>query len=368
MEPTKTLPLAAKHLALGAEMTSFGGWEMPLHYGGGIVAEHKHTRAHVSLFDCSHMGQFRVAGKDAAADLDLLLARGVGDQTPGTCRYDFLLTETGAVRDDLVTYCAAPDEYCLVVNAGPAPTDAEYLSRSLSASTSFRDETAGAAKLDIQGPEVLEIFPKLRLDIDSLPGYYGFIDCKIEGVPCRLSRTGYTGELGFELYCEAERAAELWDCLLSVEFAAPAGLGARDTLRLEMGYPLYGRELGLDGTPVEAGYGWMLASEREFVGRDALARPPRKVLAGVRFAGRRAARAGAAVYGPGGERLGVVTSGSFAPSLGCAIALAYVQPDAAVPGTAVEAEVGSKRIEGVLVERPFYRGGSARRKGRLKVE
>ncbi|MFA6929533.1 MAG: glycine cleavage system aminomethyltransferase GcvT, partial [Lentisphaeria bacterium] len=248
-------PLLARHLGLGARMVPFGGWNMPVQYSEGILAEHKHCREHVALFDICHMGEFRIRGNKAAADLDRILGRSVLNQAIGSCRYNFLLNEAGGVLDDLIVYRLGENEFYLVVNAGPRAGDAVWLQKYLSSDTSFCDESDATGKLDLQGPEAADVLLRLGVAKESLPAYYHWQYLHVQGVPVLLSRTGYTGELGYELYFPAEKAEFLWDCLLQDASVKPAGLGARDTLRLEMGYPLYGHEMDAATSPLEAGFG-----------------------------------------------------------------------------------------------------------------
>ena len=266
-------PLAAEHAALGAKMVPFAGWNMPVQYAAGILAEHKHTREAVSLFDICHMGEFRVKGPGSAEALDGALARAVTDQKTGVCRYNFLLNEKGGVLDDLIVYRISGDEFFIVVNAARRENDFAELSKRLPEACGITDESAATAKLDLQGPLAADVLVRLGVAADALPAYYHFTTVRIAGVDLLLSRTGYTGELGYELYFPAEKAVFLWRTLLACEEVKPAGLGARDTLRLEMGYPLYGHEMNEETTPVEAGFGAMLKLDgqpRRFTGSDAL--------------------------------------------------------------------------------------------------
>ncbi len=359
-------PLAAEHRALGARMVPFAGWLMPVQYAEGILAEHHHCRQHAALFDICHMGEFRVRGARAAADLDRILARPVADQPVGSCRYNFSLNEQGGVRDDLIVYRLAADEFYLVVNAGPCAGDAAWIGGHLSATTVFADESAATAKLDLQGPEAAAVLGRLGLAAASLPRYYHFQQTAIAGVPVLLSRTGYTGELGFELYFAAAAAVKLWRLLLANPAVKPAGLGARDTLRLEMGYPLYGHEMDETTTPVEAGFGAMLklGQPREFIGsavlRDPVAGRPRRRLIGMALENKRAARAGAPIY-CGAEQVGTVSSGAVAPSLDRAVAMGYVRADLELPvGAALELDNGRVRLAATVAALPFYGAGSAR--------
>ena len=314
-------------------MVPFGGWDMPVQYTEGILAEHRHARSSATVFDTCHMGEFRIKGDGAAEALDKALARAVKDQPAGSCRYNFLLTDRGTVIDDLVVYRISDKEFYLVVNAGTKDGDFVRLKELLPSSLSFTDESDATGKIDLQGPRAAEVMEGLGVPKALLPGYYKWIRCSVNGIPTLLSRTGYTGELGFELYTAADRTEEMWDNLLSGQGVKPAGLGARDTLRLEMAYPLYGHEMDDKTTPVEAGFGEMLklVERREFAGASALrSNPPTKRLMGIVLDGRRAARHGGAVLSPDGASIGVITSGTFSPSLEKAIALAYIKrlPDA----------------------------------------
>lgn len=361
-------PLAAEHIKLGARMVPFAGWNMPVQYPEGILAEHKHCRTAVSLFDICHMGEFRIKGANAAADLDALLARPVLDQPNFVCRYNFSLNPDGGVRDDLIVYRLAQDEFYIVVNAGPRTSDAEWIQKHLSSGVTFSDESDVTAKLDLQGPEAAEVLEALGIDRSVFPGYYKFTFTEIKGIPVLLSRTGYTGELGFELYFKADKAVEMWNLLLSDSRVKPAGLGARDTLRLEMGYPLYGHEMDETTTPIEAGFGGMLKLEvpREFIGskvlREAVKGGSKRQLVGFKLDSKRAARIGADILFED-EAIGKITSGAFGPSVESAVAIGYINtPGEWVPGTRVELDAGRTRLSAEVVAMPFYSRGTARQK------
>jgi glycine cleavage system T protein (aminomethyltransferase) len=359
----KETPLAASHRQLNARMVPFAGWNMPVQYAEGILAEHAHTRTAVSLFDICHMGEFRIQGAAAETALDAIFARPVIDQPVGVCRYNFLLNDAGGVLDDLIIYRLADDEFFIVVNAGTRESDAARISSLLPQGVTFSDESDAAAKLDLQGPGSAAVLAEAGIETASLPRYFRWIKTSINGSDCLLSRTGYTGELGFELYFDAAKAADMWDYLLSFEQVKPAGLGARDTLRLEMGYALYGHELNTETTPIEAGYGPMLKldklPERNFPGSDTLRNnQPTKKLFGIKLEGRRAAREGARVLNQSEEIIGQVTSGAFSPSLGYAIAMAYIKDDLA-PGDKVLLDAGRKNLEGIITGLPFYKDGTA---------
>ncbi len=355
-------PLAASHRQLNARMVPFAGWNMPVQYSEGILAEHAHTRNAVSLFDICHMGEFRVKGNNAEAAMDRIFARPVAGQPVGVCRYNFLLNDNGGVMDDLIVYRLAEDEFYIVVNAGTREGDAERIKSLLPDGISFTDESDATAKLDLQGPGSADVLTAAGLDKEALPRYFRWIKTSINGIDCLLSRTGYTGELGFELYFDAAKAVDMWDYLLSFEQVKPAGLGARDTLRLEMGYALYGHELNTETTPVEAGYGPMLKlaqlPDRVFPGSNALRNnEPGKKLVGIKLDGRRAAREGTTVMNRAEEIIGKVSSGAFSPSLGCAVAMAYVPTDFSDEKVLLDA--GRKHLEGEITSLPFYTEGTA---------
>jgi aminomethyltransferase len=355
-------PLYDRHLALGARMTEFSGWQMPVQYDG-ILAEHEHTRTAASLFDTCHMGEFRVTGPGAAEALQRALACRVRKMHPGTGRYGFLLAEDGGVLDDLFCYRLAEEEWMVVGNAGTLRRDAATIAERVAGEARFEDVTDRTAKLDVQGPAAADaLAPLTEPDIRAL-AFRRLGPARVAGIEVLLSRTGYTGELGYELYLPVERAGGLWDALLERPEIRPAGLGARDTLRLEMGFPLYGHELDETVSPVEAGLDWALPSKAAYLGAEAVARRkaagPDRTLVGIRLEGRRAAREGDTVFA--GERsVGRVTSGSFAPSIGAAVALAWVEPAAAEPDTPLEAESRGTRLPGRVTPLPFWRRGTIR--------
>ncbi len=356
-------PLADEHVATGARMVPFAGWYMPVQYKEGILAEHKYTREHVSLFDICHMGEFKAAGPGVAEALDAALARSVADQKNGVCRYNFLLNEAGGVIDDLIVYRMGAEEFFIVVNAARIAVDFAELRKRLPASVKLENLSDVTAKFDLQGPDSMAVLTSLGLDAAALPKYYHWGKFKLFGLDMLISRTGYTGELGFELYFDAAHAVDVWRKLLACPGVKPAGLGARDTLRLEMGYPLYGDEMDEATTPVEAGFGALLKldkSARAFVGSDALrANPPKKHLRGIVFDGRRAAHTGTPVLLQG-KQVGTITSGTFAPSLGCAVAMAYFDASAEIPADAeFEVELHRAVVKAKLSALPFWTHGTA---------
>lgn len=356
--------LYEEHVRLGARMTLFAGWEMPLLYEG-IVREHMRTREACSVFDTCHMGVFKLSGPAAAADLDRLLTQPIASMTAGRCSYGYMLAENGGVIDDLTCFRLADAEFLLVVNAGTREKDAAWIRNRISGSTAFEDRSGATAKLDIQGPlagQAMEACfgtrpPELK--------FFEFREVRLGGADCLLSRSGYTGEFGYELFLPAGFAAETWRNLLASKTAFPAGLGARDTLRFEMGYPLYGHELSLEFSPAGAARGKFIDLNKNFIGKDAVAAELRlgtaDRLVGLRFPGRMAARAGDPVFAKQ-TSVGRVTSGMFAPSLETAAALAYVPPEFACPGAGLSAVSRGKTIPAEVSALPLYTGGTCRRK------
>lgn len=348
-------------------MAEFGGWDMPIQYEG-ILAEHEHTRTKTGLFDICHMGEFELTGTTAAADIERLLTMKVSTLAVGQCRYGFMLNEQGGVIDDLTCYRLGEDRYMLVVNAATLDGDSAWIQKHLSSGTVFTDLSDGIAKLDVQGPtsraELEKVFGKKLPDLGYFRAEYfqGFENLLGAGSACLVSRTGYTGDWGYELYFPAKDAIRVWRALLVNPNIKPIGLGARDTLRLEMGYSLYGHELSLDRTPVATSRGGFIRKEGGFIGEAAvrrdLATPP-EFLVALEFDSKRAARAHDKVFFKGSE-VGVVTSGSVSPSLGKAVALAFVKSGRAVPGTVLDVEIRGKLFPAKVVDLPFYKNGTAR--------
>jgi aminomethyltransferase len=345
------------HIEYSARMVPFSGWNMPVQYSEGIIAEHLHTRTESSLFDCSHMGQFRLKSPTIASDLDSLLPRKASNQKIGTCRYNFLLSETGGVIDDIIVYRLEEDEYYIVVNAGTQDNDASWIQQHLPDNLDFSNESAFTSKLDVQGPKAFDFLA--TIGIADIPKYFNFNMIELDGIEILLSRTGYTGERGVELYFNNQHAEIMWRKLIGIEGIKPAGLGARDTLRLEMAYSLYGHELNLEVNPIEAGFKGMLHLDREFIGSEALKQSNEKELIAIEFAGKRAAREGAELL-LNGHKVGTVSSGSYSPSLQKAIALAFVKTGSIDMGASLEAQVGKKLINGNRVNIPFYKQGTCR--------
>ncbi|MBI4804012.1 MAG: glycine cleavage system aminomethyltransferase GcvT [Desulfovibrio sp.] len=359
MDKLLVTPLNAWHKAHGAKMVPFAGWEMPVQYSG-IIAEHQHCRSKACIFDICHMGEFSLKGAGAKDVLARAVTQNLETLAPGKCRYGFLLNPEAGVLDDLIVYRIADDEFMLVVNGACIESDFATIKSRLPDSLSFQDISEKTAKIDLQGPKSFEVLTRLLPGEWAKLGYFSFTKTGFEGADLIVSRTGYTGELGYEFYLPASKAQALWEKLAADPEVIPAGLGARDTLRLEMGYPLYGQDLDTAHTPAEAGYAGMLVSPAEYVGK-AKALDIREKLVALSIEGRRSARHHDKVCLPGGEEVGVVTSGSFSPTLGHSIALAFVKADAADSAQFV-VKAAKVDLPAKKVDLPFYSGGSARTK------
>lgn len=362
MEPLKTTPLVDRHRALGALMAPFGGWDMPIQYEG-ILAEHRACREKSALFDICHMGEFRYEGDIVGGGLENVFTMSVASIPVGRSRYGFLLNERGGIIDDLIVFRLAENEAMIVVNAATAPNDFAVIGSRLPGSARFEDISAATGKLDLQGPLSRDVLMSLiGREIASLP-YFRFIETTVMGSPAIVSRTGYTGELGYEIFLPAEKTTELWDALLTYPSVKPAGLGARDLLRLEVGYSLYGNDLDEKVTPLEAGLEAFVNFDKAFVGKEALlaqraAGLPRAKVA-FKVGSRRSPRHYYEIWS-GEARVGTVTSGAFSPMLGCGMGLGLVDPASAAPGAALTIRHGSLVMEATACSLPFYAGGSLR--------
>ena len=357
MDSLLTTPLNAWHKGHGAKMAPFAGWEMPIQYSG-ILAEHAHCRAKAAIFDICHMGEFSLKGPGAKDALSLAVTQNLETLGVGKCRYGFLLNDDGCVLDDLIVYRLGQDEFMLVVNGACTAQDFEVIAGRLPGGLAFTDISESTAKIDLQGPASFAVLSRLLPGDWASLGYFSFRAVDFEGAQMIVSRTGYTGELGYEFYLPASLAQTLWEKLAADPDVLPAGLGARDTLRLEMGYPLYGQDLDAAHTPAEAGYEAMLTSPASFAGK-AKAFAVRERLIPLVIEGRRSARHHDTVHLPGGEQVGVVTSGSFSPTLGHCLALAYVRVEAA-EGVDFVVKTARTELPAKKTDLPFHKGGSAR--------
>ena len=343
-------------------MVPFAGWNMPIQYEG-IIAEHLHTRQKASLFDICHMGEFYIKADSRTSGLEDVFSLPLGDMRIKKCRYGALLNERGGIKDDLIVYRISEDEWMVVVNSATIDKDAGHIKSHLKRGVIFENLSSKLAKLDIQGPLSREILSKLiNPGISSLK-YYSFDYFDILGERNIISRTGYTGELGYEIYVKNELAGQLWNRLLEDERLKPAGLGARDTLRLEMGYTLYGQDVDEETSPLEANLEKYINFDKDFIGKAALLKQKRsgikKVLTAFKAGSRRSPRHGNIIES-GGLEIGVVTSGSFSPSIFCGIGLGYVEIDYAKPGSKILIKGDNSQIDAKISEKPFYKKATFR--------
>jgi aminomethyltransferase len=350
MENLQGTPLEAEHQQLGALMAPFGGWNMPIQYEG-IIAEHRWCRERAALFDICHMGEFLFTGDIVASGLEDVFTFSVATIPVGRSRYGFLLNERGGIIDDLI-----------VTNAATAANDFAVIRERLHGGE-FKDLSSLTAKLDLQGPLAREVITSyLDPAIGSLP-YFKFMPTTVLGAPALVSRTGYTGELGYEIFLPSDKVVELWRQLLADERVKPAGLGARDLLRLEMGYSLYGNDLSTEITPLEAGLGAFVNFDTAFVGKEALLAKLKQGAARAKVAfkvnSRRTPRHDYDIQ-MNGQSVGVVTSGGFSPMLSCGIGLGLVSPTAAAVGTPLVVTDGNATMEATVCELPFYTASSLR--------
>jgi aminomethyltransferase len=357
-------PLYDRHVAAGAKIVDFAGWEMPVQYSG-LIEEHRAVREAAGLFDVSHMGELRVTGADAEAFLQHLTPNDVTKLEAGQAHYSALLADDGTYVDDLLVYRVADDDFLVVVNAANVDGDFAHVSshaESFDGDVTAENHSDRWALVALQGPRAVSILQQLTdTDLAEIR-YYRFAEGEVDGHPAILSRTGYTGEDGFELYVAPEDAPAIWDRLLEVgaeHGLVPAGLGARDTLRLEAAMALYGHEIDRTTNPWEAKLGWTVKLDSgDFVGRDAVvaakeAGAERK-LVGFEVTDRGIAREGAPVY-HGDDEVGRVTSGTWSPTYEKAIGLAYVPVALAEPGTEIEIGVRKRRLAAQVVKTPFYK-------------
>jgi aminomethyltransferase len=361
----KRTPLYEKHVALGATIQPFAGYLMPIKYGS-IKKEHMSVRNSVGVFDLTHMGEFRVTGPDSASFLDNLLTNDAG-VSDGKAYYSTMCYPDGGIVDDLIVYRIGREEYLMVVNAANLNKDWAWVQSHLQGyDIKVVNESDETALVAIQGPRALEVCTELTdSDLDSI-GYYEHTTGKFAGVDALIARTGYTGEDGFEIYTRYPGAETVWDAVMEAgkEFGiVPVGLGARDTLRLEVGYPLYGNDIDHSTTPIEAKLGWVvkLKTDKLFIAREVLeqqkADKPGRYLVGMKVTGRGIPRHGSPLFS-GDRKVGIVTSGSIAPALGEAVCLGYIERGFQKRGSELEAEVRGKRIPLKVVKTPFYTEGS----------
>jgi aminomethyltransferase len=350
------------HVALGAKMVPFAGFEMPVQYPTGITLEHKAVRERCGLFDVSHMGEFEVRGPGAVDLVSYVTTNDVAALAVGQVHYSTILNERGTIEDDCLVYGFA-DRLMVVVNASNREKDFELFQRHAARfDCTLEDISDDIALLALQGPIAARVLqPLVNVDLAAIR-YYHFAEGEVAGAKAVISRTGYTGEDGFELYFDADDARRVWDALIATGEVTPAGLGCRDTLRLEMGMALYGNDIDDTVTPLEANLGWLVKLKKgDFVGREALVAQkergiPRK-LVGFTTSERSFPRHGYPVFLDGAPS-GEVRSGTMSPSLGIPIGTAYLPTAAAKEGTTFEIEIRGKRVPATVVKLPFYKNGT----------
>ena len=352
-------PLYEKHRALGAKMVPFAGWEMPIQYAG-IVAEHRAVRGAAGLFDLSHMGEFFFEGAGALRALDGLISSDIAGLEVGHARYGLLTNERGTIVDDVITYRVGPERLMVVVNASNIDKDAAHVRRHLPRDVRFDDKSTDMALIAPQGPRAAAILSRVAgMNVDDLMPF-GVAETTVAGAKATIARTGYTGEDGFEVFVANADAGRVWDAILEAgkdDGIKPIGLGARDTLRLEARFSLYGNDIDETTDPIEAGLGWTCKLDKEFLGRDRIAKvkesgPTRRIVGLVANGG--VARHGHPVAKDGAV-VGVVTSGTFGPTVEKNIALAYVPAELAKVGTELAARIREKDVPATVVKVPFYK-------------
>ena len=352
-------PLFEKHEALGAKMVPFAGYEMPIQYEG-IVAEHRAVRNNAGLFDLSHMGEFLFKGRGAGATIDRLVSSDIAGLTVGQARYGLLTNERGTIVDDVIVYRIGDGEFMMVVNAANIAKDRAHVLAHLSEDVAFDDRSYSTALVALQGPRAAEILAsETDADVRSLPSF-GVTHGRVADARATLARTGYTGEDGFEVFVGNADAAKVWDALLAAGRDVgikPIGLGARDTLRLEARFSLYGNDIDETTDPIEAGLGWTCKLDKEFTGRDVIAAKkaegPKRKIAGLVVQGG-VARHGHEVT-ENGAVVGHVTSGTYGPTVEKNIALAYVPTPLSKVGTPLGVRIRGKDVPATVVKTPFYR-------------
>lgn len=366
MHPMKRTPLNQVHIDAGARMVDFGGWHMPVQYSG-LSAEHTAVRTKAGLFDVSHMGEVIVEGEGAELFLNQLVTNNVSRLKDGQAQYTVMCYENGGVVDDLLVYKRGPGKYLLCINAGNIDKDWEWIHSRAKGIAGLKVHHASDefCQIALQGPLSEKILqPLVTIPLAPIK-YYHFAETEMFGKSAIVSRTGYTGEDGFEIYAPAEQAVKIWSAIMEAGKPLgliPCGLGARDTLRTEMKFPLYGHEITAETNPIEAGLGWVtkLAKPMDFSGKAALlkikATPAARVLVGIKVLEKGIARQGYEVLdGSGKEKVGIVTSGTLSPSLGTPIAIAYVKAGLEPVGTKLMVQIRDRQYPAEVVPTPFYK-------------
>lgn len=358
----KSTALTPKHIALGAKMVEFAGYNMPIQYTN-LIEEHHCVRQRAGMFDVSHMGEFMVEGDQALDLLQYVTSNDVARLQPGNIQYSCLPNEDGGIVDDLLVYCIAPGKYMLVVNASNMQKDWDWISRwNEKYGAKMTDISDQTSLLAVQGPEAVNALQKLTdINLSEIP-YYNFRIGTFAGIPdVILSNTGYTGAGGFEIYIRNEDAAKAWDAVIEAGKEVnlqPIGLGARDTLRLEMAFCLYGNDINDTTSPIEAGLGWITRFTKDFINKPALLKQKEegtaRKLAGFEMIDKGIPRKDYPIVDAAGNAIGNVTSGTQSPSLGKAIGMGYVQKEYSKPGAEIFIEIRGKHLKAVVVKTPFY--------------
>ena len=357
----KATPLLGLHKELGAKLVPFAGWNMPIQFAG-VLSEHTCVRERVGLFDVSHMGEIEVKGKDAKKFLQFLLSNNVEKMFDGSILYSLMCYETGGVVDDLLAYRFSENHYFLCVNASNSDKDYDWIARHASSfNVNIKNTSSETSQLALQGPDAKNVLQSLcDISLDDLP-YYNFRRGMVNNVESLISRTGYTGEDGFELYLSPEKVSEVFRSLMEQGRSygiQPIGLGARDTLRIEMGYPLYGNEIDNNPTPLDAGLGWVIKFDKgEFLGRGSLLKQkeqgsPRRKLVGLKLLTRGVPRAHYQVF-KNGESVGEVTSGTFSPTLNTGVGLCYVSSEYSDIGNHLDMKIRDQLVATEVIQLPF---------------
>ncbi len=368
----KKTPLYSCHVKAGGKLVSFAGYLLPVQYETGVIAEHMAVRTSAGLFDVSHMGEVRLTGRDALSNVQRLVTNDCSRMVDGQVKYSPMCNDSGGVVDDLLVYQRNQEDYLIVVNAANRAKDVEWMLNHIKGEVTLSDLSDVIAQLALQGPRSKEILSRIVPE-EQLPArYYTFREgIDVGGISCLISRTGYTGEDGYELYCSPDKAPVLWELLLEVgnslatgEEAAqgksviiPCGLGARDTLRLEASMPLYGHEMDETVSPLETGLGFAVKLEKkEFIGKEGILNrgEPTRARVGLKITGRGIAREACTVY-TGEHEIGKTTSGTHCPFLGGPVAMALLEKKFSIPGTELEVDVRGRRISAQVVSLPFYK-------------
>ncbi len=353
-------PLYDNHTSLDARIVEFGGWAMPVQYDG-ILAEYKQTRTHTALFDISHMGEFIMEGDCVEIGLDRLVTSAIADMPIKSCRYGAMLNEQGGVLDDLIVFRIEKEKWFIVVNASTTEKDAQHIQKHLKPGTTFQDVSLKTGKIDIQGPLAREVLSPLAPGIEKL-NFYTFDHFDLLGQHVLISRTGYTGELGYEIYFPWEHTPELWQKLLEHKHVKPAGLGARDLLRLEVGYSLYGHELDENTSVLESGLNRFIDFKKNFFGKESLLKQKesglKRKLIGFIADSRRSPRQGHKIYSESQDEIGEVTSGSFSPHLQKGIGLGFVLTEEGIRDKKIFFGNDKNKIPAIITPKIFYKNGS----------